>query len=201
VYNWSFYGQAPTAYHHDRHGSHELLWPDGRKEGWPGTAFVPVTGFSWEERRQLEEAASLLAQQTAGSRYRNDHIAALKRLAERPCRAPYVLSRSLWPRREHLQESRAEKYLLHRWLLRRDRGGDMTIATPVWLVVTEAAEDKYSHQWRVVRDNICIRCGESVTEADLRRPVEEQRPWQTAHGHCREMWGAHNWRPALFAPD
>jgi hypothetical protein len=199
VYNWSFYGHAPTAYNHDRHGHHDLLWPDGRKETWPRTAFVPVTGFTWEERRQLEGAASLLVHRAPNGRYRDDLIAALEMLTERPSCAPYVLSRSPWPHRKHLKEG--EKYLLHRWLLKKDKQDGLVTVTPVWLVVTDTAEDRYSHKWQVVRDNICIRCGEAVTVADMACSVNKKRSWETPHGHCREMWQAHSWAPTLFAPE
>ncbi|MDV7402813.1 hypothetical protein RZS08_65930, partial [Arthrospira platensis SPKY1] len=46
VYDWSFYGQVPTVYNHNRQGYHQLIWPDGREEAWPRSAFVSVSGFS-----------------------------------------------------------------------------------------------------------------------------------------------------------
>jgi hypothetical protein len=48
-------------------------------------------------------------------------------------------------------------------------------AVPVWLVVVDAAEEPHSHKWRVVGDNICIRCGKPVTAADLDTAVSRRR--------------------------
>jgi hypothetical protein len=197
VYDWSFYGHAPTVYQPDSHGSHDLVWPDGRKELWPGTAFVPVTGLAWEERRILESTAAQLKQHAPDGRYRDDLIANLKKLAERPSRAPYVPSRSPWPHRENLAEG--EKCLLHRWLLKQDEQHGLTTATPVWLVVIDISKDSFSPRWQVMRDNICIACGLPVMAAETEMKVDRRRPWETPHGYCREMWLQHGWQPTLFS--
>src|SRR5690606_25799818 len=39
LYGWSLSGRVPTHYDYNRHGSATLLWPDGREEAWPETAF------------------------------------------------------------------------------------------------------------------------------------------------------------------
>jgi hypothetical protein len=118
-------------------------------------------------------------------------------LAERPSRAPYLPSRSPRPHRENLAED--EKYLLHRWLLNKDARHGLTTATPVWLVVSDISEYKYSHRWQVVRDNICIACGRPVMVTDVATKVNQKRPLEMPHGHCRELWQQHGWQPTLFS--
>jgi hypothetical protein len=93
------------------------------------------------------------------------------------------------------------KYLLHRWLLKEEKEDGWVTAAPVWLVVTDISEEKYSYKWQVVRDNICPYCGQPVTVEDMTEQVDVKRPWGTPHGHCREMWQRHNWQPALFSSD
>ncbi len=193
VYDWSFYGRVPAVYNHDRHGWHTLLWPDGREEGWPRSAFVPVTGLRGEERRKLSSAASLLARQGDG-RYREELVSTLNDLVQRPTHPPAVRTRSVWPQPQHLQAG--ERYLLHRWLLQREKDGWKT-AVPVWLVVEDAAQDRYSPRWQVVADHLCPQCGQPVTAAHLAETVNPEQPWATAHGHCRDLWQRHNWQPGL----
>jgi hypothetical protein len=166
------------------------------RETWPLPAVVPVTGLSWEEQRQLAAAAELLAGHAPGGRGRDDLISTLKTLADRPSRAPYAIGHSPWPQRKELAEG--EKYLLHRWLLEKGRPDELVTAIPVWLVVTAATEDKHARRWRVVRDNICIRCGRPVTAGDM-APGAGQAPARTVtHSYCRESWQTHGWRPVLF---
>jgi hypothetical protein len=147
----------------------------------------------------LEGAAAQLRQHAPDGRYRDDLVANLKKLAERPSRAPYVPSRSPWPHRDNQAEG--EKYLLHRWLLKKDAPHGLTNPTPVWLVVSDISEDKYSPRWQVVRNNICIACGRSVTADEVAMQVNQKRPWETPHGHCRELWQQHGWQPTLFPED
>jgi hypothetical protein len=197
VYDWSFYGRVPTDYQPDSHGSYDLVWPDGRKALWPGTAFVSVSGLTWEERQALEGAAAQLGQHAPNGRYREDLIANLKKLAERSSRAPYLPSRSPWPHRENLAEG--EKYLLHHWLLKPDTQHGLTTVIPVWLVVSDVSKDIYSPCWQVVRDNICIACGRLVPADEVGMKVNPKRPWETPHGYCRELWQQHDWQPTLFS--
>jgi hypothetical protein len=204
VYDWSFYGRVPTVYNHQPGDDHELLWPGTspeqptgeRRETWPLPAVVPVNGLGWEERRQLVDAVELLAGHAPGGRGRDDLISTLKRLADRPSRAPYAIGHSPWPQRTELADG--EKYLLHRWLLEKGRPDELVMATPVWLVVTAATEDKHARRWRVVRDNICIRCGRPVTVADLAHGSGQAPARTVTHSYCRDSWQSHNWRPALF---
>ncbi|MBK9056069.1 MAG: hypothetical protein IPL78_35780, partial [Chloroflexi bacterium] len=59
VYDWSFYGFAPTTPTRDRRSSQPLIWPDGRREMWPETTLVSVTGFSDEDKEQLVSGISI----------------------------------------------------------------------------------------------------------------------------------------------
>ncbi len=204
VYDWSFYGSVPVAYRHERQEGHQLIWPDtcfeqeqkGCLEAWPQMAFARMLGMAAAERQRLEEAIRLLARHVPDNHDKVDLINWLQDLAARPSRAPYLPSRSPWPQRRHLQAG--EKYLLHRWLLQREKERDWITAVPVWLVVTDIAEDSYSHKWRVVRDNICPHCGRAVTVADMSQSVDAERLWQAPHGYCRETWRIHAWQPTLF---
>ena len=201
VYDWSFYGRVPTIYNHDRHGHHTLLWPGGREESWPRSAFVPVNGFRWEDKQRATGAAALLASSTPAGyspdfgslRYRDELAAFLKEWAQRPSHPPAVGYRGVWPQRSQLQEN--ERYLLHRWLLHKEKDDSWMQASPVWLVVTDEAQEKYDRRWRVVRDNICPHCGRPVSQAEWASRVNEKRPWDTPHGSCREFWARHNWQP------
>jgi hypothetical protein len=83
--------------------------------------------------------------------------------------------------------------------LKKDAQHGLTTATPVWLVVRDASEDSYSPCWQVVRDNICIACGRSVTADEVAMKVDQKRPWETPHGHCRKLWQEHDWQPTLFS--
>ena len=212
VYDWSFYGHVPTVYQYERHGYYELLWPEvgcfdkrhtdpehsrgGHTEVWPGTAFVSVTGFTPEESQNLKAAAAMLQGDNSTNPSWDALATTLQTLAARPSQVPYVNARSSWPQWKYLAEG--EKYLLHRWLLQREKTDGYTTAVPVWLVVVDAAEDSHSHRWQVVGDNICIGCGKPVTAADLDMAVNRSRPWNTPHGHCRKMWQQYGWKPALF---
>jgi hypothetical protein len=196
LYDWSFYGRVPGGYDHNRHGYHELVWPDGRAESWPATAFLPVSGLDWDERARLKQTITLLTGHAPAGAGRDGCIAVLEELGKRPSRPPSLPYRSPWPRREDLAAE--EKYLLHRWILRRDPGDGVVTAVPVWLVVVDAAEEKYAPRWRVTRDNLCPHCGRAVAAADLDRTVDAKRPWRTPHGACRETWQAGDWTPTLF---
>ncbi|MEZ4641623.1 MAG: hypothetical protein R3E31_02600 [Chloroflexota bacterium] len=203
VYNWSFYGQVPTVYSYEWHGHHTLLWPDGREEAWPRSAFVTVSGFSWEDKQKAVGAAALLATCTPAGyganfgslRYRDELAAFLNEWAAQPSQPPSVAHRGVWPRRSQLQDG--ERYLLHRWLVQREKE-DWVTAAPVWLVVRDAAREKYAQRWAVVRDNICPQCGRSASQEEWASQVNEKRPWDTPHGYCRALWTRHNWRPTLF---
>lgn len=121
LHDWAFYGRVPAVDNHDRQGWHTLLWPDGRAEEWPRRAFVPVTGLRGEEQRDLSGAASLLTRHGPDGRYRKEPVTFLNDLAQRPAHPPAVRHRSIWPPRQQLREG--ERYLLHRWLLQKERDG------------------------------------------------------------------------------
>lgn len=158
VYDWSFYGQVPTVYNHNRHGYHQLVWPDGKEEAWPRSAFVAISGFRWEEKQKVISAVAMLAGCTPAGysaafgslRYRDELAAFLHEWAQRPSQPPTVAQRGVWPRRSELQDG--EKYLLYRWLVHLEKEAGWITAAPVWLVVTDAAQERYEKRWRVVRD-------------------------------------------------
>jgi hypothetical protein len=156
-----------------------------------------VTGFSWEEQRTLADAADLLARHAPAGRGREELVAALKTLGERPTRAPYAIGSNPWPQRKRLAEG--EKYLLHRWLLEKGRPGELLTAIPVWLVVTGVTANNHNRRWRVVRDNICIRCGRPVAAEDITLDAGQAPARNASHSYCRESWQTHNWRPVLFS--
>ncbi len=211
VYDWAFYGRVPTVYNHDRHGYHTLLWPDGKEEAWPRSAFVSVSGFSWEDKQRAAAAAAMLATCTPAGysaefgslRYRDELAAFLNEWAERPSQPPSVAYRGVWPQRSQLQEAcpeqgrREERYLLHRWLIQREKEDWLTVA-PVWLVVRDAARQKYEKRWEVVRADICPHCGRRVSQAEWASEGEGKAVWDVPHGYCRELWARHGWQPTLF---
>jgi hypothetical protein len=193
VYDWSFYGQVPTVYNHNRQGYHQLIWPDGREEAWPRSAFVSVSGFSWEDKQKASGAAAMLAEctpagysATFGSlRYRDELAAFLGQWAERPGHPPAVAHRGVWPKRSQLQDG--ERYLLHRWLVQQEKEAGWITAAPVWLVVADAAQEKYDKRWRVVRADICPHCGQPVSQAEWASKSGGKQPWDVPHGYCRDL--------------
>jgi ribosomal protein S27AE len=54
-------------------------------------------------------------------------------------------------------------------------------AYPVWLVVTAADGDVGG--WRVVRDNLCPRCGHGVLAEHLHADGGDRLHWW-----CRKLW-------------
>jgi hypothetical protein len=204
VYDWSFYGCAPT---HPREAGtelHTVVWPDGRTDSWPDTAYVTVSGLDWSEQARLAETITLLKEaqppRDSGSdhwrRWRDERAAFLQELAARPAVAPRLRYRSPWPQRQHL--ATGEKYLLHHWLLDWEENGRQVTAAPVWLVVIDAATEKHSYRWQVVRDNICPACGQMVSAAECAAQLSEERPWRTPHYNCRDLWARHKWGSRLF---
>lgn len=129
-------------------------------------------------------------------RYRDKLAAFLNEWAVRPSQPPSVAHRGVWPKRSDLQEG--ERYLLHRWLVQQEKEAGWVTAAPVWLVVTDAARERYEQRWEVARDNICPHCGQAVSAAELASQANAARPWAVPHGSCRELWGRHNWQPLLF---
>ncbi|MBP8000064.1 MAG: hypothetical protein KA314_14790 [Chloroflexi bacterium] len=200
VYDWSFYGFAPTTPTRDRRSFHTLIWPDGRREMWPETTRVSVSGFNGEDKEQLVRGISYLTglarADSTGKSGASRFIAFLQELDQRPTQPPYVAHRSQWPERQKLQPG--EKYLLHRWLLQPEKEAGWVTALPVWLVVTESTTEFAGSAWPVVRDNICLHCGRVVTTDDLEQPMNPSQRWQIPHGQCRETWARHGWRPTVW---
>jgi hypothetical protein len=161
-----------------------------------------VSGFTWEESQKVSGAAAMLAGCTPAGysaafgslRYRDELAAFLNEWAGRPSHPPSVAQRGVWPRRSELQEG--ERYLLYRWLVQREKEAGWITAAPVWLVVTDDAQEKYEKRWRVVRSDICPHCGRPVSQEEWASKSEGKRPWDAPHGYCRELWARHDWRPA-----
>lgn len=160
LYGWSLSGRVPVHYDYNRHGSATLLWPDGQEESWPETAFVRTSQLGHDERRGLEqvvgELEKLVGDDSVG--HKQGLLGMVKALLARPGVAPLIAYPVSFPDAGLLQEG--EKYLLHRWLLKKDDPYRLVYAYPVWLVVT--ARDGEVDGWRVVHDNLSPRCGHGV---------------------------------------
>lgn len=194
LYGWSLGGRVPVHYDHNRHGYQTLYWPDGRKDSWPETAFVRTSNLTHEEGRDLEQVRWELERQLGddSSGYKRGLMTSVRNLLERPASPPYVAYRVPFPDASLLNDG--EKYLLHRWLLKREKRYHVVFAYPVWLVVTAADGDR--NGWRVVQDNLCPRCGHSVRPEHLAGDGDDR-----SHRRCRELWDATGWptSPHLFA--
>ena len=188
LYDWNLGGRVPSHYDHHLHGSVTLIWPDGREEVWPGTAFVRTGNLTHDERRDLEQVVWELERQLRDDSpgYKRGLLASVRNLLDRPVSPPYVAHRVPFPDAGRLQEG--EKYLLHRWLLKREERYRLVYAYPVWLVVTAADGD--TGGWRVVRNNLCPRCGHSVLPDHLAGDGDDQ-----THRWCRELWEETGWAP------
>jgi hypothetical protein len=149
VYDWSFYGHAPVRFDYHRCGSYEMVGLDGTTEYWPQTAVVAINNLSRAERLDVENAARMLAANAPEDGYRDSLIETLRTVALRPSIAPYLPHRSQWPLFHELGEG--EKYLLYSWQVTQ-LDGQLPTATPIWLVVTDIATDKYGYKWQVVRE-------------------------------------------------
>jgi hypothetical protein len=112
--------------------------------------------------------------------YKEGILDTVRGLLGRPVEPPYVAHRVPFPDAALLNDG--EKYLLHRWLLRKDERYKLVYAYPVWLVVRTARGDAGS--WRVVRDNLCPRCGHAVLPNQLAGDGDS-----SLHRQCRELWG------------
>lgn len=188
LYDWRLSGRVPAADGYDWHGSATITWPDGREEVWPATAFVQTSNLTHDERRDLEQVVWELDRQVGDDSpgYKRGLLAAVRNLLDRPASPPYVAHRVPFPDAGRLKEG--EKYLLHRWLLKREKRHHLVYAYPVWLVVTAAGGDRGG--WRVVRDDLCPRCGHGV------RP--DHRTGESGdglHRSCRELWQEMGWQP------
>ncbi|MDT8307886.1 MAG: hypothetical protein RRC07_18280, partial [Anaerolineae bacterium] len=108
---------------------------------------------------------------------------------DRPMSPPYVAHRAPFPDAGRLNDG--EKYLLYRWLLQREERYHLVFAYPVWLVVRAADGDTGS--WRVVRDNLCPRCGHAVPDHLAGDGDDRSHRW------CRELWEEMGWQPGMPA--
>jgi hypothetical protein len=148
VYDWSFYGHAPVRFDYHRCGSYELVGLDGKTEYWPQTAVVAISNLSRAERLDVENAARMLAANAPEGGYRDGLIETLQTIAKRPSTPPFLAHRSQWPPLRELADN--EQYLLYGWQLEPAENSERMVASPVWVVVTDIAPDKYSHKWQVV---------------------------------------------------
>ncbi len=191
LYGWSLHGRAPAGYDYIRHGYQTLHWPDGREEIWPATAFVQTTGLSYEERRDLEQVALELEKGVHDGRpgYKKALLQTMRGLLERPLSQPLVAYHASFPDAGRLNDG--EKYLLHRWLVKREEGHQLVYGYPVWLVVT--ATDSPGGGWRVVHDDVCPGCGRRVLPE---HPARDGN--RLSHRWCRELWEELGWQPASF---
>ena len=188
LYDWNLGGRVPVHYDFNRHGHQALHWPDGRKDSWPETAFVRTSNLTHDERRDLEQVMWELGRQPGDDfpGYRRGLLASVRNLLDRPVSPPYVAHRVPFLDAGRLQEG--EKYLLHRWLLKREERYQLVYAYPVWLVVTAAGGDRDG--WRVVRDDLCPRCGHGVRPDD-----RTGEGGDGLHRSCRELWQETGWQP------
>jgi hypothetical protein len=149
LYGWGLSGRVPARYDYSRHGSTTLLWPDGREESWPETAFVRTSHLTHDERRDVEKVVWELERQMGDDSpaHKRSLGATVRNILERPVKPPCVTHRVQFPDAGRLQKG--EKYLLHRWLLKRDEKYRLIFAYPVWLVVM--ATDGESDSWLAVR--------------------------------------------------
>ena len=194
LYGWSLGGRVPVVYDYNRHGYGRLLWPDGGQkrdeEAWPDTAFLRTSNLTREEQNQLRQVARALEKNVDDEHptWKQALLDAVQDLLARPTRSPHVAFRVPFPDASLLDEG--EKYLLHRWLLKRDEGYRLVYAYPVWLVVAAVEDD--SGRWRVLQDNICPRCGHIVVAV---QPAGDKAV--DAHRWCRELWEETGWEPQL----
>lgn len=189
LYGWSLSGRVPAHYDYNRHGNATLLWPDGREESWPETAFVRTSHLAHDEQRNLEqvvwELEKLVGDDSAD--YRQDQLQTVKGLLARPIVPPHIAYRAPFPDAGLLHEG--EKYLLRHWALKKDERYRLVCAYPVWLVVKAADSDVGG--WRVVRDNLCPRCGYGVLAEHLAGDDDWSHRW------CRELWDDIGWEPVV----
>jgi hypothetical protein len=186
LYGWSLGGRVPERHEHNRHGCETLVWPDGREEMWPGLAVVRTSHLTHDERYTLERVMRKVQElKDVSPAYREKLLAALEALYCRPRTPPYVAPRVPFPDAGRLQEG--EKYLLLRWLLKREERYQLVYGYPVWLVV--AADESEARGWRVITDNLCPRCGCEV--------VSGARPGvgEADHRYCRKLWAQTGWQP------
>lgn len=190
LYGWSLSGRVAAHYDYSRHGAQTLDWPDGREVMWPGTAFVRTSHLTHDERRNLEQVVWEHDKQVEDDSegYRQGPLEAVKGLLVQPVAPPHVAYRAPFP--DAGQLGKGEKYLLYRWLLRREDRYQLVCAYPVWLVVA----DGDASDWRVVKDNLCPLCGRNVRVEHLVGEGDDH-----SHRWCRELWEQTAWQPDRLA--
>ena len=186
LYGWSLGGRVPATYDYNQHGWATLRWPDGREESWPATSFTPTSNLTRDEQRALRQVAREIGKREEMSpNYREGLLDVLAELCDRPRVPPYVAYQVPFPDAGRLQEG--EKYLLHRWLLKREKQYGMVYGYPVWLVVT--ADEGETSGRRVVKDNLCPRCGRDAESGSVATSDDE------VHRYCRDLWAQTGWLP------
>ncbi|MCI0580177.1 MAG: hypothetical protein L0332_18005 [Chloroflexi bacterium] len=185
LYEWSFYGHVP-AQPRNRRESLTVCWPAGRRESWPDTALVKPSGLSDDERHDLWLMAGEIDRRigSESASYKQGLLDTLNELLERPGAPPYLPFGSAFPDARCLAEG--EKYLLHRWLLHRERDKNC-YAYSIWLVVRVGSADG---EWQVVRGDLCPKCGQAVGP----RQPDSADGWPP-HQFCQELWQTAGWQP------
>ncbi len=186
LYDWRcIYGRVPTPEDLRRDSTWEI---DGQL--WPAAAALRTLRLKQAERRALELAANIFEKELAGTAQELQEILNL-----RP-QPPTVLEAVL-PDVRNLQHQ--ERYLLHHWLTLAPDGPfhSYELALPVWYVVAPVVEERRLTGWRVVRRDICPRCGEAVTPENIATAADGRQHWDTPHGYCRETWEKTGWLPPV----
>jgi hypothetical protein len=183
LYDWRrIYGQVPAPEDLREDPNWEI---DGQR--WPAAAAIRVLPLKHSERRALKLAVNALPRELASAAREIQDILNLR------SRSPSVLEAVL-PDVRNLQEE--ERYLLHHWLtMVPDNPYDgYETALPVWYVVTPLLSDRYLTGWKVVRKDICPRCGDPVSPEDVALGEGGRSRWDIPHGYCRETWEKTGWR-------
>lgn len=184
LYDWRrIYGRVPTSEDLRRESTWEI---DGQL--WPAAATLRTLRLKQTERRALELAANIVASELPGTARELQEVLSLRH------QSPTVLEAVL-PDVQALQNR--ERYLLHHWLTLAPDGpsNSYELALPVWYVVVPVLKERYLTGWRVMRRDICPRCGETVTPEDIAAIAANSRRWDTPHGYCRETWEKTGWFP------
>lgn len=183
LYDWrSIYGRVPTPGDLRRETNWEI---DGQL--WPAGAALRTLRLKQVERRALELAAELFTKELTGTARELHELLSLRA-------QPPTVHEAVLPDVRKLQQE--ERYLLHHWLTLTPDGPDHSyeLALPVWYVVAPLVAAHRLTGWRVVRRDLCPRCGERVAPEDIAAGADGRR-WDLPHGYCREIWEKTGWHP------
>lgn len=212
--DWRLSGWVPNRTEYDPRALH--YWEvDG--ERWPQSAYLLVSGLTYEERSEIQVAISSLFRGDDPLLFEETRVRVIDFLTRLMGSWRNVMigpSASL-PPLSALDVAQDQRYMLHHWLTYTTKEEHPPAAYPVWLVVKPILGQPITHGgapiegWEVVRRDICPVCCRPVSPEEMMLqvklgalgiPFDNETSWHLPHGgNCRKVWEKGGWKPYLAA--